>query len=395
MPPLHLLLILLANGLGSPAEGPSAADRIILRDGAAVLGQIVSMNPSRVTLIVHRGWASEHLPDLAERWERTEAPRSERARDDRLRRLRRWAADRRSAAIPGPFDDRIDRAIARLEDPDGGEPAPLMTVALDRREVARFEEASEERRRMLRQGWRAGFEDVESMPVDRLRDGLEARGFALNGLDPALIDDLLPIPEETERRWLARRASTEVLDDPGLCLIRFGGLVLPDPGAGGLGADRVDPAMLGEVIGGLLGGVGSGDPMAPHLRRFEADGRVGAVVTALEIAPDSSRVAVEAALLVRTGPDRWEVAARRRAEADSADVPPFDARRLADDPQVRSAIGLLEGLGLGAAGGDARRLSLGVGAAAEAALNRARSALEADLQSASLELDGPRSPEPR
>ena len=395
MPPLPLLLILLAIGLRSPAEGPSAADRIVLQDGSAVLGQLVSMTPSRIDVIVRRGWASAHLPDLAERWERTEAMRSDRARDDRLRRLRRWRDDLRAAESPGPIDDRINQAIARLEDPIGDDFSLLMTVGLDHREVARVEEASEDRRRMLRQGWRAGFDEVESMPVERLRDGLESRGFALNGLDPASIDDLLPIPEETDRRWLARRAATEVLDDPGLRLIRFEGLVLPDSVAGGVGVDRVDPAMLGGVIGGLLGGGGSSDPMMPHLQRIEADGRVGAVVTALEIAPDYGRVAVEAALLVRTGPGRWEVAARRRAEADPAAVPALDARRLADDPQVQAAFGLLEGLGIGAAGEDARRLSLGVGAAAEAALNRARADLEADLRSASVERLGARSPEPR
>ena len=98
---------------------------------------------------------------------------------------------------------------------------------------------------MLRQGWRAGFEDVESMPIDRLRDGLQTRGFAMSAVDPAPIEDLMPVPIESDRRWLARRAATEVLSGGGIRLVRYGDLVMlePTPGA------AVGDAQVADAVG--------------------------------------------------------------------------------------------------------------------------------------------------
>ncbi|RUL86106.1 hypothetical protein TsocGM_16955 [Tautonia sociabilis] len=225
------------------------------------------------------------------------------------------------------------------------------------------------------------------MPVDRLQEGLQALGFALSAIDPAPIDDLLPIPVESDRRWLARRASTEVLIDPDLRFVRFGGLVLPDSGP----AIEVDPAGLAQAVGGLVGNLlgepGTTDPMRLALARIEGSGRVGAVVTQLELSPGFDRVAVEASLLVRTGPGRWERVAWRRGESRVAELPPGAGGDLARDPQVQTAFRMLEAIGIGRTDPRARRLSLSVGAATRIALDRARSALDADLQEAALRLD--------
>jgi hypothetical protein len=69
------------------------------------------------------------------------------------------------------------------------------------------------------------------------------------------------------------------------------------------------------------------------------------------------------------------------------DLPADAGRPLAQDPQVRAAFELMQGLGLGRVDAEARGLALGVGAAAQHALERARSALEADLRAVALRLD--------
>jgi hypothetical protein len=245
----------------------------------------------------------------------------------------------------------------------------------------------EHRRRMLRQGWRAGFDQVETMPEGQLRAGLQDRGFALGAIDAATIDDLLPVPVERERRWLARRASTEALTDPDLRFIRFGDLVLPDPGSDGALDQTQMAGAVGSLLENLLGNGPRIDPMKPHLDRIEESGRIGVVVTVLETSPDFDRVAVEAILLIRTAPGRWETGTRRRAEIRPADLPANAGQQLANDPQVRAAVQMLQGLGLGPVDPQAQQLSLAVGAATQRALGQARSALEADLRSVALRVD--------
>lgn len=389
--PLMLVLALAERQSNRLRAEDAVADRLILRDDTELLGQIVPASPrsGRVEIIVRRSWIEVHFPDQAERWAARDRPNRLRAISQRVDRLRQWQQDRRAFAIGGqdPIAEGIEAELQRLANPDLPDQSPLMVIGFPRGEVARVVPQPESRRRMLRQGWRAGFEDVESMPEDRLASGLRDRGFAAGEIDPAPIDDLLPVPLEDDRRWLSRRASTEVLTDPGLHLIRFGDLVLPEPSPG----MDADPGQMIGAVGGLLDGLLGGgpvtDPMRPHLDRIESSGRVGVVVTRLETSPGFDRVAVEAAVLIRTAPGRWEPASRRRAEVRPADLPADAGRPLAEDPQVRAAFGMLQGLGLGQVDPGAQRMSLAVGAASQRALAEARSALENDLRSVAIRFD--------
>ena len=359
------------------------SDRVVLRDGTVVLGQIFPSPSSRVELIVCRSWAEAHLPEQLARWIERDLPNRTRAIAERIERLRQWRQERRPPGVagPDPIGTWIEAELTRLEDPLALSRFPLIVVSFPRGEVSRIESRPEAQRRMLRQGWRARFLEVETMPEAQLRAGLEDRGFAPVENDPAPIDDLLPIPLELDRRWLARRASTEVLTDPDLRLIRFGELVLPDPGSGG----AIDQIQMTRAVGNLLGSLlGNGpmvDPARTYLDAIEASGRVGVVVTQLMMTPEFDRVVVESTLLIRTGVGRWEVGTRRQAEVRTADLPPEAGRPLGDDPQVRAVIELLQGFGLGRVDAEGQRLSLAVGAATQKALEEARSALEADLRS--------------
>ncbi|QDV38002.1 hypothetical protein [Tautonia plasticadhaerens] len=393
------LLVLVLGPTPTAVEDPGtiAADRVVLRDGTTLLGQVSPTRSTRVEVVVRRSWVEQLEPGRLVEWEALDRRARHRARANRLDRLRRWREDRRSMAEigPDPIAEWLDGELDRLSGMADAASSPLMVVSVDRRDVTRVESQAEDRRRMLRQGWRAGFDDVETMPLDRLRAGLQARGFAIGDIDPAPIDDLLPTPIESDRRWLARRASTEVLTDHDLRLVRFGDLVMPDAGPGGAQLDRARLAgVVGDLVGDLLGAPPSQDPMRPLLGRIEASGRVGAVLTSLEVSQDLDRVAVESVLLVRTGPARWERAAWRRAEASTADLPADAGRELARDPQIQSAFDLLQGLGIGGADPQAKRLGLAVGAATQQAMARAGAALDADLRSAALRLDRPDASQP-
>ncbi len=279
-----------------------------------------------------------------------------------------------------PISAWLDREIERLESPD----APtlmLMRVVLERRQVRGLDDRAEEANRRLRQGWRAGFEDVETIPLEDLERKLQGRGFALGAVDPGRIDDLLPIAAESDTQWLVRRAATEVKYDSGLRFIKYQGLVLPENQPGE--APNV-AAVANSALQSLLGEAPAEDPLRARLRDVERRGRVGVVVTGLTMAPDFATVTVESALWVRLGPDRWRPAVQRPATVRPENVRPDAATPLANDPQVQGAFNLFEGLGLGAISPELKQRGLTVGAATRQALGDAQSALRRDLESLSL-----------
>ncbi len=389
----NVLFILIALTPIPVKTGPASpddrvADQVVLRDGSVVLCQVLPNHSDRVHMIVRRAWVEKRLPERAAAWLHQDRLSRQRALVDRAQRLRQWRQERQGLGEPADaIGSWIDAELAHLDRREAGEPFPLMVVSIPRREVSRIDEQPEHRRRMLRQGWRAGFDRVEMMSETQLQAGLQDRGFAPGAIDPAPIDDLLPVPAESNRRWLARRASTEALTDPDLRFSRFGDLVLPDSGDAG----TVDQAQManavGNLIGSLLGNTPGTDPMKAHLDRIEASGRIGVVVTMLETSPEFDRVAVETALLIRTAPGRWETGTRRRAEVRTADLPANAIQPLAADPQVRAAVQLLNGFGLGQVDPQSQQRGLAVGAATQRALGLARSALEADLNSVALRLN--------
>ena len=91
-------------------------------------------------------------------------------------------------------------------------------MRLPRNEVRGIERRPAPMERLLRLAWLCELPDPESMPVDELKDALEARGYAVDAAgktQPAALDRLLPPTPEPEATWLARRAATELAVDSG------------------------------------------------------------------------------------------------------------------------------------------------------------------------------------
>jgi hypothetical protein len=362
------------------AVGPSkdvAADAVTLKDGQTALGQLVEPAPAgKALLIVRRDWAEEHLRNWPKRWKAAEAPLVKQGRSQRRQRLEAWKKDRaRGPEKDDPITPWIDAELERLADDPQDKPSRLMAVSLSRSDVRRVKRAPKDSARLLRLGWRTGLKDVESLPIGDLSSALEGRGFSTKGTDPAPIDDLLPVVAEPEARWLARRAATEAVNDKGLRFVRYQGLVLPD-GEGGAPPDAMNA--LG-ALKGLLGGEEPTDPLPAKLKAVADRGRIGAVVTALEIAPDLATVKVEATLWVRVGPERWVPALARPAVVRPDDLKPDAGAELEADPQVKGAFNLIESLGLGQIDPALKQRSLRIGAATQKALHAARGGLDEGL----------------
>jgi hypothetical protein len=218
------------------------------------------------------------------------------------------------------------------------------------------------------------------MPLDRLRDRLEARGIALGPIDPASIDGLLGLPIENDYQWRLRRAATELKLDSGLRFLRYHRLIWPEEEAGG----QVDVAGVVGLLDDLFNHEADEDPLASRLRQVAARDRFGALVTALDIAPDFSLVRVEITIWIRVEKARWmtyktlPVAVRTAAVADDAAAP------LAGDPRVQAVFRMVEAMGLGGVPDDVRRSSLRVGAATRQALGLAQLALRQEIEALAL-----------
>ena len=380
--PLATLLVLASLGQ------ETAADAVTLKDGKVILGQVVdSDRRGPLLVIVRRDWAAKNLPDRLAAWEKAEGPTVQRAEAQHRDRLAAWRRDR--PASPAP-DDRIsaylDRELARKP---GSEKSPLMVVRLARNEVKAADRRPRATGRMLRLGWLSDFEDVEAMAPDRLSDALEGRGFAPKAETPVSLDSLLPPQAETDAHWIARRAATEQANDPGARFLRFGSALLPEPAPGEAPPVGAAIDVAASAIKDLLG-ENRDDPLAAKLRDLAAQGRVGALVTKLDLAPDFSTAAIEATLWVRVAREKWAPALVRRVTANPDALPADAGAPLADDPQVKAAVGAIEGLGFGTISPDLKARGLNMGAATRIALGQARSALAKELDPLTISLEAPR-----
>lgn len=389
-------VILAACLLATGAEPEGAADIITLKDGKVLLGQLPE--PDRrggpIRVVARRAWVEANLPDRFDAWRKVEDPITRRAQTQRQARLAAWRRDRPQPAAAG---DRISAWLDASIRPPGAGPEPparLMVVRLNRGDIKAAVRRPARIGRLLRLGWTLDLPDVEAMPLDALRGAVEARGFAPDLDTPVPLDAFLPPAVETDERWLLRRAATEAANDEGNRFLRFQGMVLPEPKPG-----EPLPASAGlgtatEMLKNLLGEAPAEDPMAARLREAGTRGKAGVVVSALELAPDLSSVAVTVGLWVRVGgPDRWVLGLARTGSTRGAEVPAQAGERLAEDPQVKAVFNVVEGLGLGDMA-ELKAKGLAMGAATQTALIRARAAIDPELNALALPLDPPAGADP-
>lgn len=380
-------------GQASKSATPAtAAERVTLKDGTVVLGQIgTSDNRNTLVIIVRRAWANEALPEKSREWHERERPWLKRARGERLQRLETWRRERLAGGRGGD-DALVGQLAAEIEHlqglADDDELPPLMMVALDRRSIAKLDRHGETAGRWLRLGWIAGLPDVETMSATDLKAGLEARNVLTRGDDPAPINALLPMPIENERDWRLRRAATEVQNDKDVWFALYSGALIPEAGgAAGLNVSAMLPSLMQSLTGDA-----PANPLPAKLKALGEQGRVGVVVTALEFAPDLSGVSVESTLWVRAGDDAgsWQPAVRHAARVRGDEVERGAAVNVENDPTVKGIFDLAGSLGLGDIGPDVKQRALAIGAATQQATARAKAQMNESVSKLALEFGGAR-----
>jgi hypothetical protein len=143
-------------------------------------------------------------------------------------------------------------------------------------------------------------------------------------------------------------------------------------------------AALGEITRLLEPEQAREDPLAAALRKIGESGRVGVLVTRLEIPAQLDHISVEATLWVRLGGDRWGPFVTRSAVVRPEETAPEAGGAIAEDPQVKSAFAIVEALGLGNIPPELKTRSLKMGAATQQAIGAAKAAIAQDLSGLAL-----------
>jgi hypothetical protein len=420
----------------------TVADRIVLRDDKALLGQVAELsNDGLLTVLARRELVRKTLPKWAATWEVFEKDANAAAIQQRRERMAGWRQERLAQSAPG---DRISTWLERELTRSGGAVAPsnLMAIRLDRDDFSAVERRSELAAQALRAAWVLGLANPETTSPATLRDMIAGRGLILANDDPIALDRLLPPFAERANDWLLRRAATEVLNDNNLRFIGFGNNILPEPLPGRpldpaaavalvdgtirdvLGVGRVDSLPLG--LGALAGrgrtllplpmpgpsldlatggrlvegtirdvlGAGRVDLLHSKLQAVAANGQVGMILTRIGIATDLASASAESTLFYYNG-SNWERAIWRTHSLEVGTVPPIVASMVRSDPQAQAVMNLIDSIGAGFVSPEMNERGLAVGATVGGAVVLARSELTRSLKALAFDVEGKVSATPR
>ncbi len=384
---VRMLVALLMWGATVPALADlsgTASDAITLEDGSVVRGQVAEgARFGGVTVLVRRDWARRNAPAWLSRWERQELPLILRGRRERKERLIAWRRDRILNSIPS--GDRmtswINAEVARLSTLKPGRTV-LTLATFPRSETRGIDQQMVETGRLLRLGWLAGLNDVETLPLDELTVALEPQ-TRIRPDDPGRVDALLPLYPEGEERWRARRAATEVVFDPSLRYVRFRQLTLPETGPNSDATPQTTSELIDSPAGraafAAIQGVSPFDAIDELLDDIAGRGYVGAIISRVELGIDSDQVEAESTFWVCQRGGRWTSLFTRRAVVASGASSLADRTPALEGSPIKTTLQVLETVASAPSSPEVSQLRQRLGATAELALGKARAALDQEL----------------
>jgi len=354
-------------------------------------------------MAVSRDWLRKADPKLLANVEAEEARTRVAALElrDRIKKeLERVSEESAVAAFLRVERKRVDLLA---ESPQPEQPQ-FVWLELTAKKVAKITSPSTDQKRIAGWSWYERLANVEARDAEDL-----ARELARKRIDPSQpvpdLSERLPLRLQDEREWSARMA-----------LIYYSlGKPLDFQGTGDLlvRADRAKNAEdIAPLIAKLFGGqvdalfkdllnegrsapgpsaaASSKSPNAwlePAIREAERDRARAFRATRVDLGLERRQATVNSAFVVQLANGKWEVIWSDRVTEDGLQERPAMEAGIANDPQVKSALGLLKSLGTN--GDDQVRSAIRFGAATMAAQQAVNSRFSKFQEPFLRRLDGP------
>ncbi len=399
LPALTMLLPTTAAAqLPQVTESRLGVDLVKLESGKRLYGFALIQRPDRsVQFAVERKWLKGTHPGLYDEFAQLERDRFAAVRQQRIDRIEAWIADRP--------DDRgllafLDHELARFQDAteDELQRKRFLIVELTQPEYRELVIQPPDRRKVAGLAFQHELDAVNITPASQLKKQLVEAGVDIESEEVDLSKEVAATVTESDRQWSARRAIVEhVLR----AQIEF-------QGTGSVFVRKSETPDASALIAQMMGGGLGSDPISqigaelglPEFKKredrsdgwwkrsaeqAERDGFRGVTITRLEQNALSSIVRVETHFFAMEKPGEWFRVANFVGSANTAEVDAEKVKRIAEDPQVKSILDTLQGIGL--ANQSLIDQALRHGAATDKALQDASGEFNAFMSKHARELD--------
>ncbi|MFM9964854.1 MAG: hypothetical protein ACKV2Q_26915 [Planctomycetaceae bacterium] len=350
-------VILAAVTLEADAADRLAGDHVVLRNDSKLSGVLFEQSDKSVTLLVSAKWLATTNAKLHQLTRPLTIAANRAGLKQAVQRLKAEpppAAEAIVAFLKQQFDD----AQTELAKADNFEPE-FLWLTLPMQEVARVDAATPEQRQLLTWAWAEGLNRAETRTAEDLSRELKARNVAPVAW-PLPFIERLPVREQTDNEWAARRALVEYALGPRLDFQGTGDLLAR---AGKEAQADVGP-LLGEMLkqqlqsqfGDLFGeqrpakngrdNAAKAESLTKAIQTAESEMRIGFRTTRLELASDLQQATVTTQFVARLADGSWRTIFQHTERADAKQARPEIEKRIQDDPQVKKVLDLTRQLGV-------------------------------------------------
>ncbi len=374
-------------------------DSVTLTSGERLYGFILDQHSDRsVEFAVDRNWLQSTYPTLAADFVKFDNQRTQRIYEQKVQRIQRWMDARR--------DDQgllifLEKELAKFEflKSDANDSKWFVRIALTADAYREMVIQPPERRKIAGLAWQHQLDSPTTTPVSLLEKQLVAKGIDLKTAKVNLVEQVSPA-EENDRQWAARKAIVEYQHRKSLEYQGTGSVLLR----------KSQSPDLGALVGQMLGSGGGLDAISqlgaelglPEFKRPQAssdwwkqatgdaerEGFCGVLITRMQQSQLSSEVVVELSFFAMEKPGEWIVAKQLKTTANADQQTAERLQQIQSDPQIKTVLDTLEGLGL-SKDQSLIHQALQHGAATQQALQNAQGLFNEFLLQYTRNLDGP------
>lgn len=357
---LFVFVLVAITSIAKGADRP-AGDVVTLRSGSKLRGALFEQSPQSLTLLVSAKWLSAANAKLHQ----TARPQTIAANKLGLERvLRRLKTDPlpAEAAVAAFFEQQLEDVQAELAKVETFDPE-FLWVTLPMKDVARVEASTAAQRQLLTWAWAEQIDRAENRSEDELIREFKARNVSPTGWPLALIERL-PVRDQADEEWAARRALIEYSLGPKLDFQGTNDVLARTDKDAPVDAVPLLVEMLSKQLQSQLAdlfaepGVGKGargdanasktESLRKAVQTAESEKRTGIRVTRIEFTGDFQQASISTEFIARLGKDSWRPVFQHTERVDAKQPRPEAEQRIQNDPRVKQVLDLTRQLGVGA-----------------------------------------------